>query len=90
MTKISSYTDLRSDLVVGRQHDVHSLHNSWKSIVKLVAVPASSEFNQEQMGPNPKGFPLLPESPTSTGAPPTSHSHFKSLPHPFPVKQVQR
>lgn len=54
----------------------NSSQQSWKSKAKLIVVP---EFNQEQMEFNPKGFPLLPESPTSTGArlffP---HSHFKS------------
>lgn len=59
----------------------NSSQQSWKSKAKLVAVPARAEFNQEQMDSNPKGFPLLPESPTSTGARLFSpHSHFKSSP----------
>lgn len=59
----------------------NSSHQSWTSKAKLVAVPARAEFNQQQMESNPKGFPLLPESPTSTGACLFSpHSHFKSTP----------
>lgn len=34
------------------------------------------------MGPNPKGLTLLPEPPTSTGAPPLFVPHFKSFPKP--------
>ncbi|GAA6090579.1 uncharacterized [Tachysurus ichikawai] len=34
------------------------------------------------MGPNPKGLTLLPEPPTSTGAPPFFIPHFKSFPKP--------
>ncbi len=67
----------------------NSSQQSWKSKAKLVAVPARAEYNQEQMESNPKGFPLLPESPTSTGARLFSPIPILNPPPPFPVKQVQ-